>query len=75
MDAVASATAKYYASRGLESTSIGGHNVDITHLHIQEWLDCIRYGRVPSANIDPAFEEGIDCLMANKSYLEKRRVE
>lgn len=75
VDAVASATARYYASRGLDSTNIGGRSVDITHLHIKEWLDCIRFGGVPSANIERAFEEGIACIMANKAYLEKRRVE
>lgn len=75
VDAVTSATARYYAKRGLDSTTIGGREVDITHLHIKEWLDCIRYGGVPSANIERAFEEGITCLMAHKSYVEKRRVE
>jgi len=75
IDAVTSATEKYYASRGLTTTNINGRQVDITHLHIKEWVDCIRNGGQTSANIDRAFEEGIACLMAHKSYLEKRAVQ
>ncbi len=75
IDAVTSATEKYYASRGLTTTTINGRNVDVTHLHIKEWLDCIRNGGVPSANIERTFEEGIACIMAHRSYLEHRRME
>ena len=74
VDAVSSATAKYYASRGLTTTNINGHIVDVTHLHLKEWINCIRHGGTTSANIDRAFEEGVACLMAQKSYLEKRQV-
>ena len=74
VDAVSSATAKYYASRGLTTTSINGQIVDVTHLHLKEWINCIRHGGTPSANIDRAFEEGVACLMAHKSYMEKRQV-
>ena len=75
VDAVTSPTQKYYATRGLTTTSVNGHEIDITHLHIREWLNCIRNGWVPSCNIEMAFEEGVTCLMAHKSYIEKRRVE
>lgn len=75
VDAVTSATAKYYASRGLTTTTINGRPVDVTHLHIREWLNCIRNGSTPSANIEMAFQEGVTCLMAHRSYVEKRRVE
>ena len=75
VDAVTSATSKYYASRGLTTTNINGRSIDVTHLHLKEWIDCIRNGGVPSANIERAFEEGVTCLMAHKSYIEKRRVE
>ena len=71
----ATATENYFASRGLTDTVINGKQVDTTHLHIKEWLDCIRYGGTPSDNIEKAFEEGITILMAHKSYVEKRRVE
>lgn len=75
VDAVTSATEKYYASRGLTSTVINGKRVDVTHLHIKEWINCIRHGGVTSANIERAYEEGVTILMAQKSYVEKRRVE
>jgi len=75
LDAITSATEKYYASRGLTTTNINGRIVDVTHLHIKEWINCIRNGGQTSANIERAFEEGVTCVMANKSYLEKRRVE
>jgi hypothetical protein len=75
IDAVTSATEKYYASRGLTSTIINGRRIDITHLHLKEWIDCIRHGGTPSVDIEKSFEEGVTVLMAHKSYLEKRRVE
>lgn len=73
VDAITSATEKYYASRGLTTTNIGGRMVDVTHLHIKEWLDCIRNGGQTSANIEMAFQEGVTCVMGQKSYVEKRR--
>ena len=75
VDAVTSATAQYYIDRGLDKTFMNGREVDVVHLHIKEWLDCIRNGGIPSANIERAFEEGVTCLMAHRSYVEKRRVE
>jgi predicted dehydrogenase len=75
IDAVTSATEKYYAARGLTTTTINGVQVDVTYLHIKEWIDCIRSGKTPSADIEKAFEEGVACLMAHKSYVEKRRTE
>ncbi len=75
IDAVTSATEKYYASRGLMSTVINGKRVDVTHLHVKEWINCIRHGGTTSANIERAFEEGVTILMAQKSYVEKRRTE
>jgi len=73
VDAVSSPTAQYYASRGLTSTSIGGQDWDVTHLHLKEWLDCIRTGDTPTANIDKAFDEGVVIAMADISYREKCR--
>ena len=75
VDAVTSATESYYADRGLIGTSVGGRQMDITHLHLREWIDCIRNGGTPSANIEKAYEEGIASVMAHRSYVEKRRME
>jgi len=74
-DGISSATQAYYDSRGLTRTAIGGKYVDMVYLHVKEWIDCIRSHKMPSANIEKAFEEGIAGLMAHISYVEKRRVE
>ena len=42
IDAVSTATERYYAARGLTTTTISGRTVDVTHLHMKEWVDCIR---------------------------------
>lgn len=75
VDAVTSATEKYFAGRGLLYTYKNGKQVDTTHLHITEWLNCIRLndGTRPSCNIDRAFEEGITSLMGTISYKEGRK--
>ncbi|MEN8157403.1 MAG: Gfo/Idh/MocA family oxidoreductase [Bacteroidota bacterium] len=72
-DAITSATSQYYASRGLTSTVIGGAEWDVTHLHIKEWIDCIRNGGEPSSNIEKAYEEGVAIAMADISYRENCR--
>lgn len=74
IDAVTSASEQYFASRGLLYTYREGKRVDVSHLHIKEWLDCIRNGGQPSCNIERGFEEAITCHMATKSYLEGRKV-
>jgi predicted dehydrogenase len=75
VDAVATATEKYFAGRGLLYTYRNGVRVDTTHLHIKEWLDCIRSGqRTTSCNIDRGFEEAITAHMATRSYRENRKV-
>jgi len=74
IDAVTSASEKYYASQGLIYTYKGGKKVNVTYLHIREWLDGIRHQIKPSCDIDLAFEDTITCLMATKSYREGRTV-
>jgi predicted dehydrogenase len=75
LDAVTSATERYYSSRGLTSTVVNGRDVDVTYLHIKDWIDCIRNGGTPNCDIEKAYVEGVTILMAHKSYVEKRRVE
>ena len=74
IDAVTSATEQYFAGRGLLYTYRGGKRVDTTHLHIKEWLDCIRTGNTPSCSIDQGFEEAITAHMGTIAYREGRRV-
>lgn len=73
IDAVSSASSSYYASRGLTTTSINGRAWDVTHLHLKEWLDCIRNGGQTSANIDKAYQEAVVIAMADISYREQCR--
>ncbi len=73
-DGFATATEQYFASRGLLYTYRNGQRVDTTHLHIKEWLNCIRAGIQPSCNIDQAFDEGISAHMSTKALRENRRV-
>lgn len=74
VDAVTTATEKYFSRKGLYYTYRDGKLVDSTHLHIAEWLNCIRYGGTPSCNKELGFEEAIACIMASDSYRQKRAV-
>lgn len=42
VDAITSPTELYFAQRGLLYTYVSGKRYDTTHLHIREWLECIR---------------------------------
>jgi predicted dehydrogenase len=72
VDAVTSATELYFAQRGLLYTYVNGKRYDTTHLHLREWLECIRQGHTPSCNIDQAFDEAITAHMGTRAYLEGR---
>jgi predicted dehydrogenase len=74
-DAVTSATAKYFANKGLLWTYRDGKRVDPTFLHMREWLSCIRNGGKPSCGIIEGFEEAISAHMAGLSYKIGRRIE
>lgn len=71
-DSVTSATELYFAKRGLLYTYVNGKRYDTTHLHIREWLECIRQQKTPSCNIDQAFEEAMAAHMGTRAYLEGR---
>ncbi|MFC1726794.1 Gfo/Idh/MocA family protein [candidate division KSB1 bacterium] len=75
IEAVTSATEQYYQSAGLLYTYREGKQVDISHLHIKEWLESIRTGSKLSCPIDKGIEVTIACHMATRSYLEKRPVQ
>jgi predicted dehydrogenase len=74
VDAVTSPTERYFAGRGLLYTYRGGKRVDPTHLHLREWLDCIRGGGEPSCNVGQGFQEAITAHMGTIAYLENRKV-
>ncbi|HOI49301.1 MAG TPA: gfo/Idh/MocA family oxidoreductase, partial [Prolixibacteraceae bacterium] len=73
-DTVTSATERYFAGRGLLYTYRGGKRVDTTHLHMKEWIDCIRSGNTPSCNIDQGFEEAMTAHMGTLSYKHHKQV-
>jgi predicted dehydrogenase len=75
VDAITSATAQYFVSRGLLYTYRGGRRVNAYNLHIAEWLDVIRNGGNTSCDIEQGFQEAITCHMATKAYQLGRQVE
>jgi predicted dehydrogenase len=74
VDAVTSATEQYFAKRGLLYTYVQGKRIDTTHLHIKEWLECIRSGKQPSCGIQQGFQEAVTAHMATIAYRENRKV-
>ena len=74
-DGVTSATAKYFANKGLLWTYRDGKRVDSTHLHMKEWLSCIRNGSKPSCGIQEGFEEAMSAHMAGLAYKLGRTME
>jgi hypothetical protein len=74
IDAMSSATQKYFASRGLMYTMQNGKLTDTTYLHIKEWVNCIRDNSLPSCNIDQGFQEAITAHMSEIAYRENRIV-
>ena len=74
-DGVTSATAKYFANKGLLWTYRDGKRVDSTHLHMKEWLSCIRNGGKPSCGIREGFEEAMSAHMAGLAYKLGRTME
>lgn len=74
IDGLTSATSKYFADRGLMYTYQGGKRYDTTHLHLAEWLNCIRNDKNPSCDIDQGFEEAITSHMATVSYRKGKKV-
>lgn len=71
-DSVTSPTELYFAKRGLLYTYVNGRRYDTSHLHIREWIECIRQGKKPSCDIDAAFEEAMTAHMGTRAYLEGR---
>jgi hypothetical protein len=75
VDGMTGATSKYFADKGLLYTYRDGKRVDSTHLHIRQWLSCIRNGDKPSCGIKEGFEEAISAHMTSLSYKTGKRAE
>ncbi|MGI6573532.1 MAG: Gfo/Idh/MocA family protein [Fermentimonas sp.] len=74
IDAVSSATSRTYFKGGYGPTYIDGKILDVTFLHVKEWIDSIRGYAVPSCDIDKGFEESVTFNLANLAYVHKRPV-
>ena len=74
VDAVSGATTQYFQKKGMMSTYRNGRKLDPTHLHIMEWLLCIRNGWDTSCNIEAAYQEAIVAHMATISYRKGKKV-
>ncbi|HHP7242846.1 MAG TPA: Gfo/Idh/MocA family protein [Cyclobacteriaceae bacterium] len=75
VDGITSATAKYFADKGLLWTYRDGKRIDSTHLHLKEWLNAIKNKSKVSCGIDEGFEEAISAHMAGLSYKIGRKIE
>lgn len=75
VDAITSATSKYFADKGLLWTYVDGKRVDPTTLHLKEWLSAIRNDTPVSCGIDEGFEEAMTSHMAGVSWKIGRRTE
>jgi len=69
IDAVTSASQAYFAQKGLVNTHRYGKRMDTLHLHVKEWIDCIRGGGIPSCNVNQGFEEVVACCMSHEAYM------
>ena len=49
--------------------------MDITYLHMKDWIDVIRNGGITGCDIDKAFDDTVAVMMVHQSYVEKRKVE
>jgi predicted dehydrogenase len=74
IDAISSATERYFAQRGLLYTYRGGRQVDTAHLHLKEWLNAIRYGSPVSCGLQESIEEAIAAHMGTISYRSGQKV-
>ena len=74
-DGVTSATAKYFADKGLLWTYRDGKRVDSAHLHLKEWLNAIRNGTPVSCGIKEGFEEAMTAHMASISWKIGQRID
>ena len=74
IDAISTATSRTYFRGGYGPTYIDGKIIDVTFLHVKEWIDAIRGFGKPSCDIDKGFEESVTFNLANLAYEHKRPV-
>lgn len=74
IDAISTATSRTYFKGGYGPTFIDGKIIDVTFLHVKEWIDAIRGHGKPSCDIDKGFEESVTFNLANLAYIHKKPV-
>ena len=74
IDAISTATSRTYFKGGYGPTFIDGKIIDVTFLHVKEWIDAIRGVGKPSCDIDKGFEESVTFNLANLAYVHKKPV-
>ncbi len=74
IDAVTSATEKYFAGRGLLYTYRDGKRFDTTHLHMREFFDAIRTQGRTSCGIPEGIQEAVTAHMGTMSYQTGRKI-
>ena len=75
IEAITAATAQWTVAKGLLYTYRGGRLVDITHLHVKDWIDHIRDNNTKTmCDIDDGFQEAITAHMASYSYLNGTKI-
>ncbi|OGG01119.1 MAG: hypothetical protein A3F83_13390 [Candidatus Glassbacteria bacterium RIFCSPLOWO2_12_FULL_58_11] len=75
IEAITSATSQWTISKGLLYTLREGRLVDITYLHIKNWIDHIRDNNTNTmCNIDDGFQEAITAHMGTYAFRLGTRV-
>lgn len=74
IDAVSSATSRYFAEKGMMTTMVDGKPVDPTRLHLLEWLLCIENNWQPGCSIEEGYAEAVAAHMATRSYKTGKKV-
>jgi len=75
IEAVTSATAQWTLNKGLLWTYQDGRRLDVTYLHVKNWIDHIRANDTDTmCNIDDGFQEAITAHMATESLLKGCRM-
>ncbi len=75
IEAITAATAQWTVSKGLLYTYRGGRLVDITYLHVKDWIDHIRDNNPKTmCDIDDGFQEAITAHMATYSFRNGTRI-
>src|SRR5207245_9970463 len=67
--------AKTYNLPAQPITAKPWHNVDMDHIHIENWLDCIHAGRRDThCTAEHGYQHAVACIMADRALHTGRRM-